>query len=167
MFSILSRSGEEAVPTRGGDGAIRDYRARHVGRLLLRAHRAFSASAAARLRERGYDDLTLAHINLLPHLDHAGTRITTLAERAGMTKQGTGQLVHDLERSGFLTRSADPTDRRATLVRFTATGLRLLSDAMAVTAELEAEYAAILGETRLREMKQMLEALVTADERHD
>ena len=160
----MSRSGEETASTHGGDGAIRDYRARHVGRLLLRAHRAFSASAVARLRERGYVDLTLAHINLLPHLEHAGTRITTLAERAGMTKQGMGQLVHDLERSGYLVLSADPADRRATLVRFTAAGQRLLSDAMTVTAEVEAEYAAILGESRLRELRQMLEALATSDD---
>jgi MarR family transcriptional regulator, temperature-dependent positive regulator of motility len=35
----------------------------------------------------------LAHTTLLAHLDPDGTRITVLAERAGMTKQSMGQLV--------------------------------------------------------------------------
>src|SRR5688572_28064654 len=106
---------DESGAEPGGVGA---YRGRHLGRLLLRASRAFNARAAEQLRARGYQGLTLAHIGLLPHLDEEGTRITVLAERAGMTKQGMGQLVIDLERLGFLSRVTDETDRRATLVCF-------------------------------------------------
>src|SRR4051794_10862566 len=136
------------------------YRAGHVGRLLLQAHRAFSAGAVDKLRARGYAGLGLAHIALLPHLDEDGTRVTVLAERAGMTKQGMGQLVSDLERQGFLERMADPDDGRAQLVRFTPAGDELLSDAVAVTRELEAEYAAILGEARLIALRESLRDLV-------
>ena len=139
---------------------LRELRDRHVGRLLLRASRAFNARAAEKLRARGYGGLSLAHIGLLPHLDEDGTRITTLAERAGMTKQGMGQLVVDLERQGLLTRAPDPADRRATLVRFTDAGLRFLADAVAVTGELEAEYAANLGEQRLAALRETLAVLV-------
>lgn len=134
-------------------------RDRHVGRLLLRAHRAFSVRAVDKLRQRGYDRLTLAHINLLPHLAAEGTRITLLAERAGMTKQGAGQLVADLARQGYVTREADSADRRATLVRFTLRGGRLLREAVAVVAEVEAEYATALGDRRLTELRHALETL--------
>ena len=139
---------------------LRELRDRHIGRLLLRASRAFNARAAEKLRERGYGRLSLAHIGLLPHLDEEGTRITTLAERAGMTKQGMGQLVVDLERQGLLARTPDPSDRRATLVRFTEAGRRFLAEAVAVTGELEAEYAANLGEQRLAALRDALAALV-------
>lgn len=134
-------------------------RDRHVGRLLLRAHRAFSVRAVDKLRQRGYDRLTLAHINLLPHLAAEGTRITLLAERAGMTKQGAGQLVADLALQGYVTREADSADRRATLVRFTPRGRRLLGEAVAVVAEVEAEYATALGDRRLAELRDALETL--------
>jgi len=138
---------------------IEQLRGRHVGRLLLRAHRAFNARATQKLRQRGYDRLTLAHVNLLPHLDLEGTRITTLAERAGITKQGVGQFVADLERQGYLVRESDPDDRRAALVRFSDAGRRLLRDAVAVTSELEVEYAAALGNRRLASLRDALEAL--------
>ena len=138
---------------------LQALRERHVGRLLLRASRAFNARATEKLRVRGYGGLTLAHLALLPHLDADGTRVTTLAERAGMTKQGMGQLVGDLERQGYAARAPDPTDRRAALVRFTEAGRRLLADAVAVTGELEAEYVAILGEQRLATLRETLAVL--------
>ena len=97
----MSISGES-----GGEHLL--FRERHIGRLLLRAHRAFSARAAEKLRDRGYEHVALAHIALLPHLDEAGTRATTLAERAGMTKQGMGQLVRELETHGYLERRPIP-----------------------------------------------------------
>ena len=139
---------------------LQELRERHVGRLLLRASRAFNARATEKLRARGYGGLTLAHLALLPHLDAQGTRVTTLAERAGMTKQGMGQLVHDLERQGYVERAPDPVDRRAALVRFTETGRRFLADAVAVTGEVETEYAAVLGEQPLAALRDALAALV-------
>ena len=144
----------------GEQGQPQLLRERHIGRLLLRAHRAFSARAVEKLWQRGYDGLSLAHIALLPHLDVDGTRITALAERAGMTKQGMGQLILDLERQGYVTRSPDPDDRRAVLVRFTEAGQVLLRDAVAVTSELEAEYSAILGKAQLRNLRDALMAIV-------
>jgi DNA-binding MarR family transcriptional regulator len=138
-------------------------RGQHVGRLLLRAHRDFSSRAIAKLRGRGYGRLTLSHLSLLPHLDAKGTRTTVLADRGGMTKQGMGQLVIDLERQGYLVRKPDPTDGRAVLVTFSAQGEQLLCDALAVTGEVEAEYVAALGEERMALFRDMLATLATID----
>ena len=143
-----------------GRQQLHELRERHIGRLLLRAHRAFNARAAIKLRERHYDGLTLAHLTLLPHLGVDGARVTNLAEHAGMTKQGMGQLVLDLERQGYVARTSDPTDRRASLIRFTGAGWQLLRDAVAVTRELESEYALILGEQRLESLRAALATLV-------
>ena len=138
---------------------LQDLREQHVGRLLLRASRAFNARATEKLRSRGYAGLTLAHLSLLPYLDANGTRVTILADRAGITKQGMGHLILDLERQGYIERVPDPTDRRAALVLFTEAGQRFLSDAVAVTGELEAEYAAVLGEQRLAVLRETLSVL--------
>ncbi len=148
-----------------GQQELQELRERHVGRLLLQAHRAFNARAVERLQELGYQDLTLAHIALLPHLDVAGTRITTLAERAGMTKQGMGQLVLDLERQGYVARTQDPSDRRAALVTFTVAGRSFLRDAVVVTRDLETEYAALLGQQELATLRDALAAIVEHERR--
>jgi len=87
----------------------------------------------------------LFHTALITNLDAEGTRLTTLAERAGMSKQSMEQLARELERRGYVSRKIDPTDKRAFLIRFTNRGRRLLADARSAKDELEAEYAALLG----------------------
>jgi DNA-binding MarR family transcriptional regulator len=146
---------------------LRELRQQHVGRLLLQAHRAFSARAAAMFHQRGYPGITLRHIDLLPHLDAEGNRSTVLAERAGITKQGMGKLVAELEVLGLVEREPDPTDRRAQLVRFTETGQEFLDVGIEVVQALEAEYRTILGETGLYELKATLTQIVEDDGERD
>jgi DNA-binding MarR family transcriptional regulator len=141
---------------------IEALRQHHIGRLLWNAHRSFSERALAKLRQRGHAGLSLAHTNLLAYLDVQGTRITTLAERIGVTKQAIGSLVGELEAKGYIHRDVDPTDRRAARITYTAAGRAFLQDAYDVKREIEAEYAAALGEHGLLELRQLLTQLVAA-----
>lgn len=144
--------------------ALQNLREQHIGRLLLQAQRAFNQAAIARLQQRGYSGLSLTHTALLPHLDLEGTRITTLAERAGITKQGMGQLVTDLERQGLVRRAPDPADGRATLVTFTDAGWAYLQAAHEVKKALEAEYVALLGEEGFAELRSLLRVVIDSAE---
>ena len=141
-----------------GAERIRETREQHIGRLFLRASRSFAALATMKLKERGHEGLGAAHTALLPHVDLGGTRATALAERAGMSKQAAGQVVRDLERL------PDPSDSRATLVRFTDAGWRFLRDAGDVKREIEAEYGAALGEERMRLLRSALNDLLEHEE---
>ena len=143
-----------------GQDEIEELRAQHIGRLFLRAHRDFSLRAIEKLRGRGHGGFSLAHTSLLAQLDTAGTRLTTLAERLGITKQGVGSLVADLEGKGYVARAVDPLDRRATLVTYTDAGWRFLQDAYWVKREIEAEYTALLGEREIGTLRSLLEALL-------
>ncbi|WP_149402323.1 MarR family winged helix-turn-helix transcriptional regulator [Dictyobacter arantiisoli] len=131
----------------------------HIGRLLQQVYRQFNQQAIAMLQERGHQGLTLAHIQLLSHLDVEGNRITVLAERAGITKQSMGQLVTDLEDQRYIERKADPSDRRASLVFFTDRGWEFLQHAYAVWREIEADYQSILGEAEMRQLRASLAKL--------
>jgi DNA-binding MarR family transcriptional regulator len=131
----------------------------NIGRLLLLAQRDFDAELNARLRERGYPDVRLAHSALFAHIDPEGTRSSELAERAGMTKQGMGQLVADLEKKGYVERVEDPADGRARLVRLTKNGRRHVRDAGEITGEIEEAYALRLGNGRLETLRAILEDL--------
>ena len=140
--------------------ALESLRQHHIGRLLLNAQRNYSVRALAKLRERGHEGLTLAHTNLLAHLDVAGTRITTLAERVGVTKQAIGTLVGELEARSYVRREPDPADGRASVIAYTEAGRDFLQDAHEVKQEIEEEYAQVLGSTGLRDLRDLLGRLV-------
>lgn len=140
---------------------LEELRQEHIGRLLLRAHRSFSERALRKLRQRGHTRLSLAHTTLLPHLDVNGTQATVLAERAGMTKQAAGRLIADLEREGYVQRRPDPHDQRASTIAFTDAGQQFLRDAYQVKKEIEAEYTALLGETRMQQLRGILQELLS------
>lgn len=141
---------------------IETMRQEHIGRLFLRAHRAFSEKAHAYLQQDGHEGLSIIHTSLLAHLDLEGTHISTLAERAGVTKQTMGQLVTDLEEKGYIHREPDPHDRRATRVMFTQSGWEFLRSAYRTKVAIEAEYATILGEERFTLLRQLLTELLDA-----
>ena len=136
-----------------------DNQRENIGRLLLRAQRDFDAELNARLRERGYPDVRLAHSALFAHIDSEGTRSSELAERAGMTKQGMGQLVADLEKKGYVERVEDPADRRAKLVRLTKKGRHHVREAREIIGEIEEAYARRLGDGRLETLRAILKDL--------
>ena len=147
--------------TRAADAeALEALRQTHIGRLLLTAQRNYSVLALAKLRQRGHDGLTLAHTNLLAHLDVAGTRITTLAERVGVTKQAIGALVAELEARAYVRREPDPADGRASVIAYTPAGRDFLQDAHEVKQEIEAEYSDILTPKGFNDLRRLLDRLV-------
>ncbi len=142
------------------DEQLEDFRQEHIGRLLLRAQRAFSERALQKLRQRGHPRLSMVHTTLLPHLDVNGTQATVLAERVGITKQAAGRIIADLEQEGYVQRLPDPSDQRASIIVFTDAGRRFLVDAYQVKKEIEAEYTALLGPERMQQLRDILQELL-------
>jgi DNA-binding MarR family transcriptional regulator len=139
---------------------IQVLRQDHIGRLLLRANREFSDTAVSKLQARGHSSLGAAAIGLIPYIDLEGTRATLLAERAGISKQAVGQLIDELEAAGYVSREPDPQDGRAAMVVFSDLGWRLLHDSYNLKLEIEAEYTAILGERRMKALRDALKRLI-------
>ena len=136
-------------------------RQQNIGRLFQRAARAYSELALEKLRASGrYEGLTLFHTALISNLDIDGTRISLLAERAGISKQAMGQLVDELERDGLILRTPDPSDKRATLIKFTERGWQFLQDAYQVKLEIESAYGQVLGEEEFAALRSLLEKLL-------
>lgn len=131
--------------------------------LLFRAARLVNERAIARVADRG-GQLRPAHTTLFPHITSQGVRLSTLADRIGVTKQAIGPLIDDLEREGVVERVEDPTDRRAKLIRWTKKGERALLHGLGVLAELERELARSVGKARMAALADTLEALIGAVE---
>ena len=132
------------------------WRLTHLGRLLGHAARRFDERVLA-LMARNIDvplalsnlaaraQVSAAHVHVTRHLALEGSRLTELAQRAGMSKQAMGDLVDQCEAWGLVTREADPLDARARRVRFTPTGLAWLQAFREAVAQAEAEFRAEVG----------------------
>src|SRR5687768_11505289 len=88
------------------------------------------------LAEEGFEGIRFAHGSVFRHIDLEGSRLTTLAERSGLTKQAMGELVGELESHGYLERIADEADRRAKIIRLTPQGRAAQLTAARILADL-------------------------------
>ena len=99
--------------------------------------------ALSNLAARGR--LTASHIHITRHLALEGSRLTELAQRAGVSKQAMGKLVQECEAWGLVRRSADARDARARCIAFTPVGLSWLQAFGQAVAQAEAEFQAAVG----------------------
>lgn len=124
------------------------------------AAREFSARVCHKLTESSHPDLKSSHALLVANWDLNGTRISTLAERAGITKQAMGVLVKEMEALGYLERAPDPLDARAILVMPTGKGRQLLADVRRLMAEIEAEQVEKVGREALEQLQGTLQKML-------
>jgi DNA-binding MarR family transcriptional regulator len=145
------------------------WRLTHLGRLLGHAMRRFDERvlnlmahnidvplALSNLAARA--QISAAHIHITRHLDLEGTRLTDLAQKAGMSKQAMGDLVDQCEAWDLVIREPDPRDARARMVRFTPTGLLWLQAFREAVAQAEREFRAEVGQDVATVVKIGLEA---------
>lgn len=136
-----------------------------LGRLLLEGQRALAAELAAELGERGYEELRPGHAAVFLHIDRrAGTRLTDLAGRARITKQGMMLAVDDLESRGFVRRVDDPRDARAKIVRLTALGRSAAAECRRAVQAVEQRARRQLGDRRYDLLRDALDELANGAE---
>jgi len=132
------------------------WRQAHLGHWLALALQKFDARvlvlmarndrmplALANLCARG--TLTAAHTHITRHLALQGSRLTELAQRAGVSKQAMGKLVDQCEAWALVQREADPGDARARRVVFTASGLAWLQAFKEAVRQAESELRDAVG----------------------
>jgi DNA-binding MarR family transcriptional regulator len=133
-----------------------------TGQLLLKCARLLDEAAIARVNREAGMPLVLrpAHTKLFPHIDFDGTRISTVADRLGVSKQAVSQLCGELAELGVVALDPDPEDGRAKRVRFTRKGLEAIHHGLGVLAGIERELAAEVGGARMAELRRTLAALL-------
>ena len=146
----MSSPGRKPLP-----GSSRDERP-NLGILLRVPYQEVVRRVTAGLSEAGFHDLRPAHSTVFQHIDAGGSRLTTLAERAQMTKQSMGYLVDYLEQHGYLERRSDPSDRRAALISLTEQGWAVVRASLAVIAALEDEWTRELGAEETQRLRDTL-----------
>lgn len=128
----------------------------NVGLLLFLPYRAMEARVFRALSEEGFDDITPAQARVFQRIADGGSRLTDLAEQAGITKQSAGFLVDQMERSGYVERVPDPQDGRARLIRVAERGARSVAASRRIVAEVEREWTGHLGAERMDQLRTIL-----------
>ena len=110
-------------------------------------------------RAKGHRDLKLSFEQVLTHVGPAGGRIQQMAAIHDVSKQAISAIATELEQLGYLRRNPDPLDARQVVLVLTPKGRRLITDSVASGAELEAEFAGIVGRAALQRVAGVLRDL--------
>ncbi len=127
-----------------------------IGALLRVPAQAIHRRIIKDLNQAGFPELSLPHIAVLQFPGPHGVRPSTLAERAGMSKQAMNRLLGSLEESGYLIRSDAPDEGRARVVRFTKRGHAAYSKIHDILRDIEHEWRMELGSRDFAQLKQLL-----------
>jgi len=117
-----------------------------------------------RLAAEGYADIREGYGCVFGFIDiDAGSRLTDLAERSGLTKQAVSEVIPELEALGYLTREPDPRDRRAKIIKLTPKGRDACLTGRRLFAEIEAEWAEQFGDELLSALREAAERIAAAE----
>ncbi|SDL38697.1 MarR family winged helix-turn-helix transcriptional regulator [Nonomuraea jiangxiensis] len=135
--------------------------------LFTQAKDVMVAHLHQRLGEEGFEGIRFTHGSVFRFIDADGSRLTVLAERSGLSKQALGEVVSELERHGYVERTADPADHRAKIIRLTGRGMEAQLAAARILGDIEQRWARRLGQDRIAAMRTLLEELVRFEQGQD
>lgn len=116
------------------------------------------------IQSSGHAALRRKYGAVFGQIDSKGTRATTLARRAGMSKAAMGELIDELEKLGYVKRQAEPGDRRAKLVLPTARGLDVLRILHEFNQEWERRHRNLLGLEGYESLRRSLQTIAFGHE---
>ena len=131
--------------------------------LLEVATEALFAEFGRGLAEAGFPDIRPTHGCAFRFIGPEGLRLTDLAALADITKQSAGEIVTDLERTGYVERVPDPDDKRAKLIRLTSRGEEAQQVGFALLAEIEQRWAERYAADPVAALRSTLEAITVAE----
>jgi DNA-binding MarR family transcriptional regulator len=135
-----------------------------IGQLLVNLLRLFRAELAARGQAGAdVDGIRPAHLQVFGVIKADGSRLTDLADAAGLSLSSMAELVDDLVSLGYVHRQPDPSDRRAKLVSLTPSGWRAIKTGRAIIEQIEHDWGTQIGHqqfaTMCRSMQDLLDGL--------
>jgi len=137
---------------------------RPIAALLNEVKAAAVRKLFVRLREEGFEHIREGHGCVFGFIDiEHGSRLTELAERAGLTKQAVGEAATELERVGYAERLPDPSDRRAKIIKLTPAGVEACLTGRRIFAEIEREWAEQFGEELVTGMREAAERIAASE----
>jgi MarR family transcriptional regulator, organic hydroperoxide resistance regulator len=134
-------------------------RAGPVGYALAQAVRAHKTDLQRRL---GLLDLHLGQELILVDLhEHPGSTQAELVERIGIEQPTIAKATSRMERSGFLERTRDQSDRRVTRLRLTGRGEQVVEAVVTAWQAADVSVAGQLSEAKRRQLIDLLHEIAS------
>jgi DNA-binding MarR family transcriptional regulator len=133
-----------------------------LARLFATATRFLIDELHQRLAERGWPGMRPAFGFTLLAARTQPLTSGAIAALLGLTKQAASKQVDAMEAEGYVRRRPARDDARSKVVELTARGHRLLAVVEEIYAELEAEWAAVIGEARVEALRRDLTEVLRA-----
>jgi DNA-binding MarR family transcriptional regulator len=127
-----------------------------LARLFAIGYRLLIDQLHSRLRALGWTDVRPAFGFVLLAARDQPTTVTDLASLMGTTKQAASKLVETMVVSGYVERETGASDGRQRPVHLTPRGTELLRAVEQIYAELEQEWAQVIGAPGLQRMRRDL-----------
>jgi DNA-binding MarR family transcriptional regulator len=124
-----------------------------LARLFAIGYRLLVDGLHERLRARGWTDVRPAFGFVLLAARDQPTSVSELAALMGTTKQAASKLVEAMVVAGYVERGVGAQDARQRPVRLTPRGAELLRGVEEIYAELEGEWADVIGAARVQRMR--------------
>ncbi|MEV6140010.1 MarR family winged helix-turn-helix transcriptional regulator [Nocardia sp. NPDC051990] len=128
--------------------------------ILLAAGAAATDAIHAGVVAAGFTDVRPTHGFAFVRLAPNGATVGELAEHLGVTKQAASQLVDEIVHKGYAERNTHPDDARARLITLTDKGWACTRAADAAAANFAAQWASILGDSAVTELRNTLTRVV-------
>jgi DNA-binding MarR family transcriptional regulator len=135
-----------------------------LGILLALAYQEFVRQLRETHVEHGFEDIGRSDGYVFRALAGRPMTVSALAARLQISKQGTGQLIDDMERRGYVERGPDPTDARARLIHLSARGNTALRTARQFHRTYQRRLARVHGAAAVATLRTMLEAAAATGE---
>ncbi len=130
-----------------------------IGALLRLPWDAVQDRMLERLHEHGFTDFDASYLIVFQYPGPQGARPSELAARLRVSKQALNHLLGRLERLGYLSREADPDDRRSKRLVLTKRGSAAITVIRDAVAEVEADWTQKLGRARFSQLRTLLRDL--------
>ncbi len=127
-----------------------------MGLLLRLLYQLYSLEIQGALRRAGFDDINPAAANVFTFLTPEGATVSELANLSHVRKQTMAQTVEQLERSGYVERRPNPSDRRSQLIFLTARGKRVPVVTHKAAAAVERRWSRVSGAHELERTRMSL-----------
>ena len=124
-----------------------------LARLFGMAVRSLVDDLHLRMADHGYTDIRPAFGFVLNMVREGGATVVGIAELLGVTKQAASKIVDSMEDAGLVHRAPHGEDGRSKLVVLTDEGRKFLRTAESIYADLEEDWAAVIGRSHVDTMR--------------
>jgi DNA-binding MarR family transcriptional regulator len=133
-----------------------------MARLLAMSYRLMIDGLHSRLPGAGFTDVRPAYGFVLLATRGNGTTTVELAKLLGVTKQAASKLLGSMEAAGYVRRSTDTTDGRIRNIELAERGEQLLVAVESIYAELEQQWAGVIGAPAVEQIRADLSNILLA-----